>query len=423
MNRKATILRVCLDARLIPGTIGGVEQAITGLASGLSKLEDGDEEYLFLVHGDHVEWIQSYMQGPCRLLHGPPSSRLSRLKRVLGDAVPAARSAWHRLSVVTGQRAIRVPVSEGTIEASGVEVMHFTKQDGFLTAVPSIYQPHDLQHLHLPEFFSLRHRLAREVLYRRFCEQAEIVSVMTTWGKRDVVEQYGLPEEKVAVVPWAPVLDAYPVPSENDLTTARSKFSLPEAFVFYPAHTWEHKNHIGLLEALAILRDRYGLTVPLVCSGGLTEAFARIQRKTRQLRLTDQVKFLGFVSPLELQSLYRLSRCMVFPSKFEGWGLPVTEAFLAGVPVACSNVTSLPDLAGDAALVFDPYQPGEIADAVRRLWTDEALRDTLVERGKNNVARFTWDRTARTFRAHYRRIANRPLTEEDRSLLASPPLL
>ncbi len=94
-----------------------------------------------------------------------------------------------------------------------------------------------------------------------------------------------------------------------------------------------------------------------------------------------------------------------------------------GVPVACSNATSLPQLAGDAALVFDYDKPDKIAEAIFRLWTDEALRKTLIERGKLRVAQFTWERTVRLFRAHYRRIANRFLTEEDHALLNAPPLV
>jgi len=103
--------------------------------------------------------------------------------------------------------------------------------------------------------------------------------------------------------------------------------------------------------------------------------------------------------------------------------MPITQAFLAGVPVACSNVTSLPDLVGDAALLFDPEEPEEIADSIRRLWTEEALRKILIQGGNENLGRFTWKRTARMFRAHYRRIASRPLTEDDRMLLETPPLV
>ncbi|HET7928778.1 MAG TPA: glycosyltransferase, partial [Actinomycetota bacterium] len=128
----------------------------------------------------------------------------------------------------------------------------------------------------------------------------------------------------------------------------------------------------------------------------------------------------GYVSPLELQCLYRLARFLVFPTLFEGGGMPVFEAFAAGVPVAASDVTCIPRQAGDAALLFNPREPAGIADAMIRLWADGALRAELVRRGRERVARFTWDRTARTYRALYRELTGRPLTTADRDLLDAP---
>jgi glycosyltransferase involved in cell wall biosynthesis len=423
MKRSGEVLRVCLDARLEEGLQGGVEQFVIGLASAFSKLTGGNEEYVFLTYGDANEWILPYIQGSCQILPGSAAPKRPRWKELVKSAMPFVVSAWRKRPQVRGGRAIKLPSTDGTIERNGIDLIHFTNQNAFLTGVPSIYHPWDLQHLHLPQFFNPGERWRREVAYRTFCEQARMVAVASSWTKRDLMNHYKLGEEKVKVVPVPPVVYAYPTPSDGNLDLVRQKYSLPETFVFYPAQTWPHKNHIGLLEALAILRDRHGLRVPLVCSGTVNSFFPKIRRRTRELRLADHVRFVGFVSSLELQCLYRLCRCMVFPSKFEGWGMPLTEAFLIGVPVACSNATSLSDLAGDAALIFDPDRPEEIAEAIRRLWTEEALRNTLVEQGKKNVARFSWDRTARMFRAHYRQIAGRPLTEEDRALLAAPPLL
>ena len=106
---------------------------------------------------------------------------------------------------------------------------------------------------------------------------------------------------------------------------------------------------------------------------------------------------------------------------FEAASGPLNEAFMAGAPAACSNVTSVPEQAGDSALVFDPHCPDQIADAIFQLWTNPNLRQTLIARGRANVARFTWQKTARHFRAHYRKLANRPLTDEDQELLTAPP--
>ncbi len=410
-------LRVGISAGLFDETGGGVVQFTMGLAYGLSKLQGGNEEYIFLTTRGSDQWIRPYLQGPCRVLEGPPVPRLRWLKGKLAAVFPRLRRAGQALRSTLAPDRIRIPTSDGTIERASIEVMHFPFPSAFLTDVPSIYHPWDLQHLHLPEFFSTWERGFRERTYRAFCEQAKLVSVASSWVKRDLIQQYGLPEEKIKVVPAAPAVDLYPRPTAADLESVRRKFSLPEAFAFYPARTWAHKNHLGLMEAANILRDRYGLSILFVFSGAPTEFYARIRRQIRRLRLDDQVKFLGFVSPLEMRCLYKLCRCMIFPTRFEGFGLPVTEALLTGAPTACSNVNCLPDLVGDSALIFNPDDPRDIAEAIRRLWTDEALRRTLVERGHRTVARFSWQRTARTFRAHYRRLAARPLTEEDRELI------
>jgi glycosyltransferase involved in cell wall biosynthesis len=314
--------------------------------------------------------------------------------------------------------SIEIPYSDGSIEREEVEVMHFTQQWGFLTELPTIYHPHDLQHLHYPEYFDRVEFEKRELYYQGLCAQAAVVAVSSNWTKNDLIRAYGLPSEKIQVVPLAPLLGAYAEPEASDIARVRERFDLPESgFAFYPAQTWPHKNHLTLLDALAQLK-REGLEVPFVSSGFKTDFCATIEHRARELGIDDQVSFLGFVSALELQCLYRSSRCVVIPTKFEAASFPLWEAFLAGAPAACSTVTSLPEQAGDAALLFDPDEPEEIAAAIRSLWTDDSLCDTLVRRGRENVSQLSWARTARIFRALYRKTAGQELAATDRELLA-----
>jgi glycosyltransferase involved in cell wall biosynthesis len=175
-----------------------------------------------------------------------------------------------------------------------------------------------------------------------------------------------------------------------------------------------------LLDAIARLRERRGETLSIVCSGRLSEHARIIRAHARRLRLEGSLHLLGFVSPDELRALYAMARCVVIPTLFEAASFPLWEAFQSGVPAACSNVTALPEQAGDAAVVFDPRDPDAMAEAVWRVWTDVPLRERLISRGRERVRQFTWERTARTFRAHYRRICNRPLSGEDRALLEAP---
>lgn len=315
----------------------------------------------------------------------------------------------------------RIPMPEKALKSTQVDVIHFPKQKAFLTDIPSIFHPHDLQHLHFPEFFTAYTRYYREFTYRAYCSQARMVAVASSWTKDDLIRHYRLPAEKISVVPLAPLLNAYPETSQEARQAVRGRYSLPDVFGFFPAQTWPHKNHMGLLEALAILRDRYGVCVPFVFSGRMNDFYRKIEARLHELRLDDQVQSLGFVDPQELNCLYDLCRCVVIPTKFEAGSFPLWEAFLAGAPVACSRVTSLPQQAGDAAILFDPDDPEDIALAIYRLWTGDALREQLVLRGSERIRSFNWDKTARTFRAHYRKLALRSLSQEDLDLLAAPP--
>lgn len=424
-NNRTTELRVAIDARLESGSAGGVESVIAGLASGLSRLEaDQPERYHFLTYSDSAQWLQRYVAGPCRIVHvsRPGAPRGGALRGFLTRRAPWLRDAWRRSSLLARMTVPMPPRSDGFVERAGMDVVHFPLQGAFLTDVPSIYHPHDLQHLHMPEFFTARERAMRESLYRAFCRQARTVVVTSRWMRDDLIRQYGLAPEKVSIVPWAPIVTEYPEPSADDLSSLRERLTLPDRFILYPAQTWPHKNHRALIDALAILRDR-GMRVPLVASGFQNAYYAHIDRHARALGIHDQILWVGFVAPEDLQALYRLTTAVVIPTLFEAASGPLWEAFAAGVPAACSNVTSLPEQADGAALIFDPSNPLEIADAVARLWSDAAIRSELIDRGRKNVSRFDWGRTAAIFRAHYRNVARAHLTDGDRDLLRLPSLL
>lgn len=425
-DRSDAMLRVCIDARLTGnGVVGGVEQFIIGLARGLSQLADETIEYSFLTYANRDEWLRPYIGGTCRIIHGFGATRLPRWSRALRKA-PFVRAAAYKLLNPIRQRKqkhdavpLAPPKSDGLIESEGFDVMHFPTQNAFLTEVPSIYHPWDLQHLHLPQYFTLEVRQKRECEYRAFCAQAAMVVAPTSWQKQDLIEQYQLPAEKVEVIAPAPVVEFYPMPTEADLEQVRKKFALPPRFFFYPAQTWPHKNHIGLFRALALVRDREGVKIPLVLSGKRNDYFPTLENAIAELNLGDQVQFLDFVSPLELQCLYRLCCAMVFPSLFEGFGMPISEAFVMGAPTACSNVTSLPEQADDAALIFDPQDTEEMAHTLFRLWSDEALREHLAACARKRVSSVRWEHTAGIFRAHYRRLSGRQLAPEDQLLLST----
>lgn len=415
-------LRVAIDARVPDGLWGGVQQVVLGLASGLGLIDD-DDEFLFLAYEGGSSWLQPHLAGNCRLIEVPrmlgKTRRRMAFERV-SSVAPRLANLAQRSAPVLGRLSAPIPGSDGTLESLGVDLVHFTTQQAFMTDVPSIYQPHDLQHVHLPEYFSPLQLRYRDSAYRAFCDQARLVSVMTDWGRRDLCSSFGLARQKVAVVPWAPVAGLEAGAAGADQTATLP--GLPDRFLLYPAQTWPHKNHERLLGAIALLRDG-GVRVDLVCTGRLNDDFRAIKRRVRELELEGQVRFLGYVAAEDLTTLYRRATALVFPSLFEGWGLPVVEAFAFGLPVAASNATVLPEVAGDAALLFDPLDARAMADAIARIWTDEPLRRSLRDGGLIRASTLSWDRTARTFRALYRMVAGRQLTDEDRDLLAPPTLM
>ena len=427
MGGETRPLRVVLDARMGDGMSGGIQQWVIGLARAMSQLDDGAEEYLFLASPGRDEWVREYVSGPCRVVLAPPSAvsrreskrRRRRALRRRGR-LSVLRDLYRRLVRREPRRALSA--EHRVLETEGAHVMHFTTQSGFFTSLPTIYQPWDLQHLHMPEFFTPERYREREAAYRAFCAQAAAVVVPTNWAKRDLVRQYRVPAKRVAVVNPPPVTWAYTVPSAADEAEVVARLGLPERFVLYPAVTWGHKNHERLFEALASLHRR-GIDVQLVCTGRVHERHDALTALAERLGIERQVRFLGFVDTTEIQVLYRRATALVFPSLYEGWGLPVVEAFASDLPVAASTATSLPDLVGDAGLQFDPYDPGAIAAAIEVLWLDDGAREEYARRGRARVEAFSWEHTARLLRALYRRVAGRPLEPSDRDHLAMPAVV
>lgn len=407
-----------MDARIPQQVYGGVQQTVVGLAAGLSAL-GGEEEYLFLGTADARQWLASYLHGPCRLVEVPASVGQTRRRATFEklSALSPRLGRWTaRAGTSLARVAVAIPASDGFLESLQPDLVHFTTQQAFLTMIPSIFQVHDLQHVHRPELLSPLQVRYREAAYRAFTTQAAVVAVMTEWGRADVCAWAGVSRDRVAVVPWAPAAGLSSAPDGNSAPPSGTPSG---PFVLYPAQTWAHKNHIRLLEAMKLLDGR-GLHVPLICTGRRNDHYALVERRARELHLGNSVRFTGYVSDAEMAALYRHATAIVYPSLFEGWGLPIVEAFRFGVPVACSRVSVLPEVAGDAALYFDAESVEGIADAIARVVSDHELRAVLIERGRRRVEALSWVRTARVFRAIYRRLAGRPLDEEDFALLAPP---
>ncbi len=266
----------------------------------------------------------------------------------------------------------------------------FPSQDarGFQFPVPALVSIHDLMHRYLrrfPESASRWEYLNRERTYSNICRWAKGVLVDSEVGQRQVMESYGAPAERVHVLPYiAPMyMRSLEPPPDFD-----SRYRLPAKFIFYPARFWAHKNHMSLVRAMARLKEKLP-DLKLVLAGSKSNAydsFNAVMELAQSLALEDDIIFLGYVPDKDMPEIYRRARALVMPTYYGPTNIPPLEAFVAGCPVAVSDIYGMPEQTGDAALLFDPDSVEGIADCIRRLWTDDRLCAELSEKGRRRAA-------------------------------------
>jgi glycosyltransferase involved in cell wall biosynthesis len=256
-------------------------------------------------------------------------------------------------------------------------VCGYTRPD--MLGFPGVLTINDLQHLHYPEFFTQEEYAEREKLYRESAERAEHIICISEFTRQDVHRQYGTPLEKMSTVWIIPSLNVWQPLTDIKRISLLAGMQLTTPFFFFPAHCWPHKNHARLVEAFKRIVSELPKCTQLVMTGRSFPAEHPAAVFIRDNNLSSRIVHLGFRSPLEVRALFQGCLALVFPSLFEGYGMPVAEAIIAGKPVLCSNVTSLPELAGEAALTFDPNNVEEIASSLLAVATDHELRRSLTE--------------------------------------------
>jgi glycosyltransferase involved in cell wall biosynthesis len=304
------------------------------------------------------------------------------------------------------------------LKGLGAELLHFPYQVTFDSDLPTIYEPWDLQHIVLPDLFTPGERAWRTALFSRACDRASLVVCATHASKNDFIEYLGIAPEKILVIPRdSRLMQSAPAAVEGDRILAGFGVAR-NGFLLYPAMTFAHKNHVMLIEALAILRDRHGVRAPLVCSGRKhAPHWPPIEMALTKWDLEDQVRFVGAVSDLELAALFDGARAMVFPSRFEGLGLPLLEAMQYRTPITAARASCIPEVVGDAGFFFNQEDPESIADALLQIWQDASLRARLVGAGEVQRARNSWEHAALTYLSAYRLVAGKPAADGDQARL------
>lgn len=272
---------------------------------------------------------------------------------------------------------------------------------------PTVVSVPDLQHETYPELFAPETLENRRRTYAHAVAHADLILTISGYARGTILECYpNTDPERIVIAPPGidPALEEH---LEHPVENGRGGFGLPDDYLLYPANFWPHKNHARLLEALAELR-KTGLEPFLVLTGDSGSGFDSVRAQIEQLDLAAQVRFLGRLPAADFAPLMRGARAVIFPSLYEGFGLPVLEAFHCDTPVLCSNVTSCPEVAGDAALFVDPASVESLAAGLRRIWTDAGLRASLVEKGRVRRAQLARERSFETVRAALLRAVRYP---------------
>jgi len=272
-----------------------------------------------------------------------------------------------------------------------------------LRGVPTVLTVHDLIFRHLPEHHKALNRWYLNATMPLYCRRADHIIAVSEATRHDLVRAYDISPAKVTVIPEA--ADPRFVPQAPERCAAvRAKYSLPERFLLYLGTIEPRKNLTRLLHAWEPLYA-VGEAPPVVIGGKrgwlADDFFTALEASPAR----EAIVLTGYVDEADLPALYAAAEAFVFPSLYEGFGLPPLEAMACGTPVLCSDRSSLPEVVGEAALLFDPSDEGAIAAALRSVAKDAGLRTDLRERGLRRAAQFSWDRAARETLAVYKRLA------------------
>jgi len=343
---------------LSPGDLGGSETYARQLVRSLAKV--GTADYAVLVPARAKDAADGL---PAIEVKDPPVAIAKR-----GPLRIAAMALQARRTKGVGDQMAKFDVVHYPLTVPSPHV-----------DAPTVVTLHDIQHRDLPEFFGPARRSFRRLAYDRAARSAEAVIVTSEFVRGRARDALDLDPGRIHVVPLA-----------IDHTTFRPASEEREPIILYPARGWPHKNHARLFQAFASLRDTRPQLRLILTGGGLE----------RLEPVPEGVEILGHVPPSQLASLYRRAACLVYPSLYEGFGIPPLEAMACGCPVAASNAGAIPEVCGDAAVLFDPTDVEAMAAAM--LEADER-REELQALGRERAAQFTWDETARRHEDVYRR--------------------
>ena len=370
-------VRIAIDIRKLHDF--GVGTYVRNLIDQLARLDHDTEYVLFCQRGD--------MDIPARL--GPNF-------RAVSD-VSSQYSVREQLSI---------PVNVWRAGPQLFHTPHYVLPA--LTPCRSVVTIHDCIHMVFPQYLTgaLARSYARGAFWTAVHRASRILTVSEA-SKKDILRFFPVPEQKVAVIYNAIAEHFFDEPPEDEVANVRERYQLHGRFVMYAGNVKPHKNLERLIDAFVLLReDAEHKDLELLVTGSEISKYATLRRAVHRHNLHKHVRFLGYQSEQTLSALYRLADVFVFPSLYEGFGLPPLEAMACGTPVVVSNVSSLPEVVGDAGVLVNPYDAAAIADGIQRVLDDSAFSADLSRRGILRAKSFSWSESVRRIRSIYQEIVD-----------------
>ncbi len=383
-------MRIGVDTRLIHYQPAGISRYTWHLLQALAEL-DNDDEFIVFQHRKHRSPLIQQANFRRATLFAPVHHRLEQ------------------------------PLLAAELVRFRLDLLHSTDFiPPLYTTIRSVITVHDLAFLHYPHFLTTESAAYYGQIDKAVVKAAHII-VPSEYTRQDLIAQLGAPADKVTVIHEAANPIFRPLPYAETLRAVQERYGLSDRFILCVGTIEPRKNISGLLKAFAHLRNKYTPgDVMLAIAGGKGWLYEETLELVKSLNLEAHVRFLGRVPDEDLHQLYVAARCHIHPAHYEGFGLPPLEAMACGTPTIVSNVSSLPEVVGDAALLVNPLDIEEIAVAMQRLLTDDDLHVELSEKGLQRAHTFSWARAARRTLDVYRKVAEPRRASPQRATATTP---